>query len=460
MKEHELVWRCMPHGPLEVVGSDLVCAICGSANPNESHMAGHFIGDCGHASSEPCGVSRRLNLEKHLVRSHAVSDGCARDLAGKWKPRIRKKHFACGFCVSIFSTFHEQLNHIDIGHFRKGQLITEWSATKVIRGLLLSPKVASWFQYIISQDPWITDRDLYWECQMIEDLQRRLEMADDAAKDLALEAYRMLTINLTRQNSCGHHISMSLSGQRSADQSEVTIDKFTVTTESPEKHNGLQIGELVQHPEYSCPLDECHVEGLPFSCSMTDCGLLGNRKDIWEVPTSLTYQSINPVVPNNFPTINAGSPSQSQSVYDPTRTGSASNISECSSMSAYDSSDTTTHWQAAPSSIRSTSHNTEVTDTPGEQSKVYEGDSDIETDGTMTSNFKKYADSPNFDGDLLPEDNHDRSQVQKQSSREQLKSHHRDRLEPERVREVMQRDRCYQQELLTCDPRDLVMKRG
>ncbi len=440
MKEHETVWPCMPYGPLENTDIGPICALCGLMNPSESHMASHSIGDCGNTSTKLRGVSRRGNLEKHLLRSHAVSDECTRGLANKWKRTLRKKHFACGFCVSIFSSIHDQLNHIEMDHFKKGQRITEWSATNVIRGLLLPPSVTSWFQYILLSDPYAINRDLYWDWHVIEDLQRRLEIAEDAAETLAFDAYRMLAFNLSRQNSDGQHSPTSLSGLNSIGQSEVAIAPFAITAENLEDNSEHQIKELAQSPEYPWFLDEHDAAAPDTSCSWPKFGLPMNPNGTSDAQPSKHYRKIHPLATRDLSTVSASSTS---------RSGSASGSTDLSSISAYDSPGTTT-----PSTL----HSTGAIDTFREQPKIHQGPIHKEdTDGTPTSHFDDLPHSFSLERDSFPLNTHDHGQMQEAAPSDKLTLYRDSNLEPTCGGKVMmQYDSDRQMEPLTCDPRDLV----
>lgn len=370
MKEHETIWPCMPCGPFETAETGLVCVLCGSMNPDETHMAGHSIGDCGDTSTKLRSVSRRANLERHLLRSHAVSGGYAREVASRWEITLRKKYFACGFCVYIFSTIHEQLNHIDMEHFRKGQHITEWSASKVIRGLLLSPKVASSFQGILSSDTYAIDRDLQWDRHMVEDLQRRLEVAEEPAEVLAMEAYGMLTFNLSRQDCGVQHRPMSISGLAFVDQGEVAIDSFAVPAGSSEKDIEHQFEELTPGSDQPWALEDCHVTAHSTSCSTSAFESPTSQSGTSEAQSDIGYQSAQPVAPRGIPTVSASSALWSQPVDLPAQSGSASSTHDLNPTTTYSSPIASTHWKTAPSATHS--HSTGAAYNFREQPSIYQ----------------------------------------------------------------------------------------
>ena len=402
MNEHETVWACMPYGPLETAGDDLICALCGSTNPNECHLADHFIRDCADTSTKVRGVSRRANLVKHLQRFHAVSNDRSLHLATKWKITVCKKHFACGFCICIFSTIRDQLNHIDVVHFKKGQPITEWSATKVIRGLLLSPKVASSFKCILLSDPYAIDRDLHWDCHMIENLQRRLEMAEDAAETLAFEAYQMLAFNLDRQKSDGQHPPMSLSDPKFAGQRDEAIDAFDVSAESLKKDSEHQVEDISHGSEPPWFSDEYHVAVPSTSFSVPSFGFPSNQSDTSMTQCTRGFQRLYPMAQRGLLAVSPSDTARAHPVYFSAQTGSASNITELNSASAYNSSDTGNLRQVTSLTTPCTLYHTESPDLLGEQPKIHQGlTPDTETAG-MVADLGDLAQLSHLEGDAFP----------------------------------------------------------
>ena len=393
MKEHETVWPCMPSGPYEVAGTGVICALCGSVNPNKSHMAGHTIGDCGDRSDKLRSISRGINLQKHLRQSHAVSDNTARSLANKWKTTLRKKYFACGFCVCIFSTILEQLNHIDTDHFKKGQRITEWSATNVIQGLLLSPRVASRFQWMLLSDPYAKDRYLQWEWHMVEDLQRRLEIAEDAAETLAFDAYKMLTFNLSRQHVDGQQFPRSLSGLKSLGRTEAEAASFVAPADPLINCNENLTEELPQGLENPLFPDGYHVADPNTRCYISSYASPISQSDTSEAQTSMDYKSrVHPMAPSCFPTVSASSVLLSQPLYSPAHTTSTSSISDLTSTSTYDTSSINTRCQSTPSTTTGTSQSTAAADILGGPPRIYHRYAqNEETAATKTCNLDDFA---------------------------------------------------------------------
>ena len=373
MKEHETIWPCMPFGPLEKAENGMICVLCGSVDPNESHMAKHSIGSCGDTTAKLRGVSRRSNLEKHLLRSHAVTKDRIRGLANGWKTTARKKYFSCGFCVCIFSTIHEQLFHIDLEHFKRGQQVTEWSATNVIRGLLLSPKVASSFQDRLSSDTYSYHRELHWDAKMIEGLQRRLEMAEVTAEALAFEAYTTLSFNLSRQISNGQQSLMTPLGLDFVGHGEAKPSPCCVSVQdlgNSIEHQTEEISQVSGSTWY--PGEHCSASPVTRFPKLNYHGPM-DRSDTLELQHSMTCQSPGSVAPKDFLNFIASSGHQYQAVYPPSQSTTITNVSEETSTSAYDSPGMHAQPQATTSTSINILHATEITEMLGGQPNICKG---------------------------------------------------------------------------------------
>ncbi|CAD6581238.1 MAG: hypothetical protein ASARMPREDX12_000400 [Alectoria sarmentosa] len=309
-----------------------------------------------------------------------------------------------------------RLNHIDMDHFKKGQRIAEWSATNVIRGLLLSPKVASLFQCILLSDPYAVDRELHWDWHMIEDLQRRLEMGEDAAENLAFEAYAMLTFNLSRQNFDGQHPPTIISGPKFVSQSGATMDPLAVSAANLEKNGELHVKGLVGGLEYPLVSDEYQVAAPNTSNSRPNYGSPTNQSDTSETQPTMEGQGTYPIAPRFSPAGSASNTAQLQPVYFPIQTGSASTTTERSSTSTNDSSKTSTQWQAAPSTTPSSLHSAEAADMHIELTKIHQGPThNGDTAEMPTSSLSDLAWSSRPEGESLPPDTCDPRDLIKKS---------------------------------------------
>lgn len=401
MKEHETVWPCMPYGPSEVAETGLICALCGSTNPTASHMVGHSIEGCGDRSVKLRGFSRRANLEKHLLESHAVSKKYALSLANNWKTTLHKKYFSCGFCVSIFSTIHEQLNHVDTDHFRKGQQITEWSATNVIQGLLLPPRVASYFQGMLLSDPYTKGRSLVWEWRSVKNLQRRLEIAEDPAENLAPAAYAMLAFSLSQQNVNGHEIPISLPGSKFLGQSEVEAAFLAASADLLENCSENLIEEPPQNSEIPLFPDGYAVATPSTGCSIPGYGSPISQSDASEANSSMDHQNVHSATPSGLPTISPSDVLLSQPIHSPTHTAPVSSTSEFDFTFSHDSSGTHSLWQSTPSITTGTVHSTRAADMLGTEPDIYHDAWEEETAATLTCNLDDFARSSDLRGGLF-----------------------------------------------------------
>lgn len=135
--------------------------------------------------------SRRVNLQRHLS-THGVSDDVASILAQKGRHMDIKKAYACGFCIQLFRTLLDQLNHIDQEHWRHNQDLSGWNFNKVIHGLLLQPNIQSSWLHLLGDTSSAT-HDFTWHPYEAYGLIRRLQLNKEPADDLAAAAIAQLT---------------------------------------------------------------------------------------------------------------------------------------------------------------------------------------------------------------------------------------------------------------------------
>ncbi|CAF9919595.1 hypothetical protein IMSHALPRED_004666 [Imshaugia aleurites] len=196
MKEHMTRYRCMPRGPIEHTTDGAKCAFCGFHNPTQGHCDTHKAYTCANKSLDARSYTRKTHLLTHL-KTHYISDGV--ELADHWRDRINKRHFSCGFCVSHFHTLTDQLNHIDIAHYRLFQHVREWDFNKVIRGLLLQPGVDGSWRRILASHPYLIESLFHWDFSGVKRLKSRLEMSDEPADTLAEAAFIESKYHWSRQ---------------------------------------------------------------------------------------------------------------------------------------------------------------------------------------------------------------------------------------------------------------------
>ena len=190
MKEHETRYRCMPNGPIEFTAGGARCAFCGFRNPSQSHCDIHKAFPCANRTLDVRSYTRRPHFISHL-KTHDIPNFT--ELAEYWKETIKKRHFSCGFCISHFRSLIEQLNHIDVAHYRLSHHIRDWDTNKVIRGLLLQPRVSESWQRILASHPGFMESLLRWDESVVRKLQFRLEVGDESADILAESAFKEST---------------------------------------------------------------------------------------------------------------------------------------------------------------------------------------------------------------------------------------------------------------------------
>ena len=126
---------------------------------------------------------RRDVLVTHLSREHRIYEQeRGRALAESWRRASGKKFWSCGFCLRLFSTFKDRLDHIGNEHFKKGQTLDDWAVTNVVLGLLLQPElVSAWEEKLRLVSCW-DHASLTWDSSTSSDLQHKLEMGPSNAQ--------------------------------------------------------------------------------------------------------------------------------------------------------------------------------------------------------------------------------------------------------------------------------------
>ena len=162
-----------------------------------------------HERAWPCHIcakkhskfSEKWSLVRHLTEVHHLSDDAAYDQAGICQRIETKKAYACGFCIQIFTTLRDQLNHIDNEHWRCNQDISDWDFNKVIQGLLLQPDIqSSWLDRL--GDTSSAVQDLKWNPPEAQDLILRLGLCEEPAEDLVVAAIaRLMPVHLSYSNA-------------------------------------------------------------------------------------------------------------------------------------------------------------------------------------------------------------------------------------------------------------------
>ena len=93
-------WTCLPFGPRHVDPRDegsVSCALCGAADPSDSHIASHGAENC---TSKPLAARtyfRKDHLCQHLRVAHGIH-ALPPAAAGTWRTKVTRIRCRCGFC--------------------------------------------------------------------------------------------------------------------------------------------------------------------------------------------------------------------------------------------------------------------------------------------------------------------------------------------------------------------------
>ena len=195
-------------------------------------------------------------------------------------------------------------------HFRKGQLITEWSATTVIQSLWSLPEVAILLQDVHFWDAYTACRGPHWQEEKTGELQRRLHLAEDSSRILSAEAYRMLPSDLSEQKSPRHHASISLPRMYPSGQSNTATSLLPTSAERMED-SGHAVDRDLEYPWSSVD----HYAGF----SLTDCTMSNrlptSQSDISEATRITEHQRSFHTGSKECPGVSAGGATSSQPDY-------------------------------------------------------------------------------------------------------------------------------------------------
>ena len=195
----------MATGHWDAKAQCFACIHCGTLNPGQEHFKVYSIEWCNIQNK------RREKIVKHLKDYHMVSErAVGESLADNWRCDQGKQFWACGFCVMLFDSFKDRLHHIG-KHYVEGQKLEQWDANKVIRGLLLQPRVGGAWESLVDAHCFHNASELTWETSDWKDLQHKLEIGptdERSAESLAEAAYRASKMP-SGQDSYEHAIALS-----------------------------------------------------------------------------------------------------------------------------------------------------------------------------------------------------------------------------------------------------------
>ena len=183
--EHDNAYVFLPHGPIEDTRWGPQCALCETTYPDKAHLQSHDILKYEGWVGKPITRSRKGNFEA-LLKKHKATSEKIQILPNNWRDVRKKKAYSCGFCISSFEKLPDRTSHIDREHYANGKHIDDWNDTYVIKGLLLPRELRHECLKLFPVDPTLIETEISWPPSVIEDLQLRLELREESAKDLAI----------------------------------------------------------------------------------------------------------------------------------------------------------------------------------------------------------------------------------------------------------------------------------
>ena len=292
--EHDKFYVFLPHGPIESTRWGQQCALCEAPNPSKEHLQHHDILKFDGSLGPPIIRSRKSNFEE-LLKRHRTPNEKIKELLHKWRKVREKKAYSCGFCITMFRTLSDRTSHIDREHYAKGKHVRDWNDTFVIKGLLLQPEVKeACLKYFNPVDPTLMETEISWPPSVIEDLQLRLELREEAALDLAIDVFRQA--NRRGALSARSTIASDLTGriQRSPSAQAPTIlgmDSAAEPLPSPNREKASVERTEIQHQTYSNGQNTIDISLMPASSPSSNSQLLGTSsgfQDWMNNPTANT----------------------------------------------------------------------------------------------------------------------------------------------------------------------------
>ena len=287
--EHDSCYIFLPQGPIEETPWGLQCALCETKNPSKAHLEYHNILKYDGWLGKSITRSRKGNFEE-LLKKHKASDEMIKILLNKWRDVQNKKAYSCGFCISIFSKLSDRTSHIDREHFAKGMHIDDWENTIVIKGLLLQPEVKQeCLRLFRPVDPTVMETRISWPPSVIDDLQLRLELGEEAARDLAIDVFRQASkrgmLMYSRSNVASNsHLNSETMGRIQTPSSTPVATSFeggsvTDPVQLPNHDSDLFEGPQAQHQSYGNDPNTMGILHMSVSSPSSNAQLLKPSSD-------------------------------------------------------------------------------------------------------------------------------------------------------------------------------------
>ena len=345
--EHDSCYVFLPQGPIEETPWGLQCALCETKDPSKAHLEYHNILKYDGWLGKYITRSRKGNFEE-LLKKHKASDERIKILLNKWRDVQKKKAYSCGFCISIFRKLSDRTSHIDREHFAKGKHIDDWENTLVIKGLLLQPEVKQeCLRLFHPVDPTVMETRISWPPSVIDDLQLRLELGAEAAKDLARDVRRQASkrgmLSCSRSNAASNsHLDPLIMGRIQTPCSTPVATSFEVDSATdlvhlPNQEGGHFQGPQAQHQPYGNDPNTMGISHMSVSSPSSNLQLLKSSSNFPFRTSSLTASAtartgfMYPTLENAYET--AQIPLTSQTPYEILSPHNLDHVGVCESSS-------------------------------------------------------------------------------------------------------------------------------
>ena len=193
-----------------------------------------------------------------MVGERAIGES----LADNWRLDQGKQFWACGFCVMLFDSFKDRLHHIGKEHYDQGQKFEEWDANKVIRGLLLQPRVDGAWKSLVDAHCLHNASELTWDTSDWKDLQHKLEIGptdEKSAESLAEAVYRASQMPFGHVQALG-----TLDGSQSPFPAELSTTGNNFDYDVSFKRQPTTEQQVGAAPAPAVPLSSDYVSSTPF----------------------------------------------------------------------------------------------------------------------------------------------------------------------------------------------------
>ena len=287
MREHETRFYCMLKGPVVDTENGPKCAFCNVLHPDPEHLDTHNIHLCMNKSPADRSYSRKELLTNHLKHHGNVE---ASVLADQWRYTANKKYFACGFCGSYHDSLVEQINHIDVMHYRFSESINNWDSNKAIRGLLSQPGMRDCWRTLLATKPYLQESSLTWKPTLAKPLQLRLERSEETAESLFTAAIDQSNYGRSDPGFADPQMDSSQSTQTlphrllwSPLPSILDHESITNVQALPLTTAGQQSQQLAEHQTINSSISKCHLHsGYPTSTRLAP----NSGENVMQLPLS------------------------------------------------------------------------------------------------------------------------------------------------------------------------------